>query len=140
MVILHDTVRVSGIPVSKLITAEQFAAIISEVREAGDTILQMAQRSTSYYASSAAIASLVEAVARDTQAILPVSYRLDGEYGLKDICVSVPARLGVRGVERFVPVPMSETEQNEFREAVAELRSSLERVATRPAATETPKS
>ena len=67
MVILRDTVRVSGIPVEKLLTPEQFDAIVDEVRKAGDTILQMAQRSTSYYAPSAAIAALVEAIARDTK-------------------------------------------------------------------------
>lgn len=140
MVVLRDTVRVSGIPVSKLVSAERFDAIITEVREAGDTILQMAQRSTSYYAPSAAIVALVEAVARDTRATLSVAFRLQGEYDLNDICVSVPARIGARGVENFVPVPMSETEQAEFRSAVAELRGSLERVAARPAVTNNPTS
>jgi malate dehydrogenase len=140
MVVLHDTVRVSGIPVSKLISAERFAALINEVREAGDTILQLAQRSTSYYAPSAAVAALVEAVARDNQTTLSVSYRLQGEYDLNDICVSVPARVGAQGVARFVPVAMSETEQAEFRSAVAELQGSLERVAARPLATTNPRS
>jgi len=129
MVVLKDTVRVSGIPVGMLLTPAVFDAIIQEVREAGDIMLQLAQRSSSYYASSAAIAALVEAVARDTQTILPVSFRLQGEYGLHDLCVSIPAMIGAGGVVRAVPVRMSESEDTEFRAAVAELQSSLQRNA-----------
>jgi malate dehydrogenase len=127
MVILRDTVRVSGIPVQKLLTPEQFDSIADEVRKAGDTILQLAQRSTSYYAPSAAIAALVEAIARDTKSILPVSIRLQGEYGLDGIAVSVPACIGARGVDHVVPVNMSAEEAKEFQNAADELRASLKR-------------
>jgi malate dehydrogenase len=133
MVVLRDTVRVSGIPVAKLLPPERFDGIINEVRDAGDTILQMAQRSTSFYAPSAAIAALVEAVARDTSAILPVSYRLEGEYGLNGICLSVPAQIGSNGVIRAIEVKMSEAEQVSFRGAVADLQTSLQRVTGRAA-------
>jgi malate dehydrogenase len=129
MVILRDTVRVSGIPARKLLTPEEFDAAIEGVRKAGDTILHMAQRSTSYYAPSAAIAALVEAVARDTRAILPVSLVLTGEYGLNGIAVSVPASVGARGVDRIVVVEMSAGEKEEFLKSAAELCESLERVS-----------
>ena len=125
MVVLRNTVRVSGIPAEKLLTGEQFDAIVGEVRQAGDTILQMAQRSTSYYAPSAAVAALVNSIARDTRSILPVSIRLQGEYGLNDIAVSVPARICARGVDRVIPVEMSAGENEEFLKAADELRASL---------------
>jgi malate dehydrogenase len=128
MVVLRNTVRISGIPAEKLLSQEQFDAIVGEVRIAGDTILQMAQRSTSYYAPSAAIAAVVEAIARDTKAIMPVSIRLEGEYGLTDIAVSVPAIIGDRGVDRVIPVEMSSEETEEFLRAADELRGSLKRV------------
>jgi malate dehydrogenase len=111
------------------LTPEEFDAAIEGVRNAGDTILQMAQRSTSYYAPSAAIAALVEAVARDTRAILPVSLLLIGEYGLNGIAVSVPASVGARGVDRIIVVEMSGGEKEEFLRSAAELRESLERVS-----------
>jgi malate dehydrogenase len=129
MVILRDTVRVSGIPAQKLLTPEQFDSIGDEVRKAGDTILQLAQRSTSFYAPSAAIAALVEAIARDTKSILPVSIRLQGEYGLDDIAVSVPACIGAGGVDHVVSVKMSPEETKEFKNAADELRASLQRVS-----------
>ncbi len=125
MVVLRSTVRVSGIPAEKLLSAEQFDDIVDEVRKAGDTILQMAQRSTSYYAPSAAVAALVNAIARDTKTILPVSMRLQGEYGLNDIAVSVPACIGARGVDRVVSVEMRDGERKAFLSAADELRASL---------------
>ncbi len=129
MVIVRDTVRVSGIPAQKLLTPEQFDSIADEVRKAGDTILQLAQRSTSYYAPSAAIAALVEAIARDAKSILPVSIRLQGEYGLDDIAVSVPACIGARGVDHVITVKMSPEETKEFQNAADDLRASLKRVS-----------
>jgi malate dehydrogenase len=125
MVVLRNTVRVSGIPVEKLLSAEHFDDIVGEVRKAGDTILQMAQRSTSYYAPSAAVAALVSAIARDTKTILPVSMRLQGEYGLNDIAVSVPACIGARGVDRIISVEMSADEKKAFLSAANELQASL---------------
>jgi malate dehydrogenase len=129
MVILRDTIRISGIPAEKLLSREKLDLIFDEVRRAGDTILQMAQRSTSYYAPSAAVAALVEAIARDTKAILPVSMCLQGEYGLQDIAVSVPARIGKTGAEEIVSLRMQPEEAVAFSAAADELRASLARVA-----------
>jgi malate dehydrogenase len=129
MVFLKDTIRVSGIPVEKLIPPEDLDAIMDEVRKAGDTILQMARRSTAYYAPSAAVAALVEAIVRDTKAILPVSIRLEGEYGLGAIAVSVPAQIGEKGAEKILSVQMSSAEKREFIDAANDLCASLNRVS-----------
>ncbi len=124
---MRNTVRISGIPADTLLTAEQFDSIIGEVRKADDTILYMSQQSAAFYAPSAAIAALVDAIVRDTKAVLPVSVRLEGEYGQSEIAVSVPARIGARGVEQIVSVEMSAGERAEFQNAIASLRASLER-------------
>jgi malate dehydrogenase len=128
MVVLRDTIRVSGIPADKLLPPDKVDAILGEVSRAGDTILQLAQRSTSYYAPSAAIAALVEAIARDTKALMPVSVRLEGEYGLNGLAVSVPARIGKDGVDEIVSVTMSSGEKTAFLAAAEDLRASLARV------------
>jgi malate dehydrogenase len=130
MVILRDTVRVSGIPADMLLPPAQVNSILDEVRMAGDTILQMAQRSTSYYAPSAAVATLVEAIVRGCGTILPVSIHLQGEYGLQNIAVSVPARIGPEGVEEVINIRLKPEEKREFTNAADELRASLDR-ATR---------
>jgi malate dehydrogenase len=128
MVILRDTVRVSGIPAVTLLGEERFQAMVEEVKASGETILQMAQKSTSYYAPSAAVSTLVEAIVRDTHSILPVSLRLHWEYGLNDIAVGVPAQVGARGVEKILQVEMGAEEQQAFQKAASELKTSIERV------------
>lgn len=127
MVILRGSIRISGIPAEKLISVKQFETILEEVRKADDAILYMSQQATAFYAPSAAVAALVDAIVRDTRVILPVSVRLEGEFGQSDIAVSVPAYVGARGVDRIVTVELSETECGEWGTAIASLRSSLER-------------
>jgi malate dehydrogenase len=129
MVVLRNTVRISGIPAEKLLTEAQFDSIITEVSKADDTILYMAQMSTAFYAPSAAIAALADAIARDTKAILPVCVRLNGEYGLSDMAVSVPAQIGGHGVERVVSVDMNAAETEQLKNAIAGLRASMNRAA-----------
>ena len=130
MVVLKDTVRVSGIPAATLLGEERLDALIEEVRSAGDTILQMAQWSTAFYAPSAAACGLIEAVVRDTHAVLPVSMRLDGEYGLKDLSVGVAAQIGLRGVEKILTVKMNDRERQDFDSACSELRELITQAKT----------
>lgn len=125
MVVLQDSIRVSGIPAAQLLGEERLAAIVEEARGAGDAILQMAQHSTAYYAPSAAVCALVEAVVRDTHAILPVSVRLEGEYGVAGLCVGVPAQIGAAGAERILEVRMRDGEARAFRAAVDEFKAVL---------------
>lgn len=129
MVVLRNTVRVSGVPAEMILPPEQFESIIEQVRRAGDTILQMAQRSTSYYAPSAAVAALVVPLIRGCMSILPVSVCLQGEYGQQDIALSVPARVGKNGVNKIVDTAMTPAEKKQFSDAADELRASLARVS-----------
>jgi len=127
MIVLRDTVRVSGIPAETLLATERFDSIIDDVRRADETILYMSQQSAAFYAPSAAIAALVEAIVRDTKAILPVSIRLEGEYGLAGIAVSVPARIGAGGAEQVIEVEMRAKDRADLQNAATLLRVSLGR-------------
>jgi len=133
MVFVRDTIRISGVPAAQLMDGAKLDALIEEARGAGDTILTLAQRSTAYYAPSAAAAALVQAVVRDTHAVLPVSIRCQGEYGVSDLAVGVPAMVGAGGVERVIDVALSDTEQQALRAAVAELAAARRQV-TAPSA------
>jgi len=123
MVVLKDSIRVSGIPATKLLSEERLDAIIAEARNAGDTILHMAQRSTAYYAPSATTASLIEAIVRDTHAILCVSLRLQGEYGVSGLAVGVPAQIGLQGVEKVMDVKLTAPDLQAFQKACRELKA-----------------
>lgn len=127
MVVLRNTVRVSGIPAETLLTGEQFDSIIAEVRRADDTILYMSQQAAAFYAPSAAIAAVVDAIVRDTKAILPLSMRLEGEYGLEGVAVSVPVRIGAQGAGQVIAVEMNAGERDELMTATDSLRVFLDR-------------
>lgn len=128
MVFLKDTIRVAGIPVRKLMGEEALDSLIEEARAAGDAILEMAQRSTAYYGPSAAAAALIEAIARDTHATLPVSLVCDGEYGVRGMSIGVLARVGACGAEKILEVKMSDQEREAFSQAAASLREAWEEV------------
>jgi len=102
MVFLKDTIRVSGIPAEALLGEARLCELVEEARNAGDAILQLARRSTAFYASCAATAALVEAIVGNTKALLPVSVRCDGEYGIKGLAIGVPAYVGEGGVAGIV--------------------------------------
>jgi malate dehydrogenase len=125
MVVLRDSIRVSGIPAETLLGRERLDEIIEDARGAGDAILEMAQHSTSYYAPSAAAVTLIEAVVRNTHAILPVSLRLEGEYGVKGLCVGVPAMIGQDGVEKIIEVRLTDDEKRAFAAAIDELKAAI---------------
>jgi malate dehydrogenase len=129
MVFLRDSIRISGVPAAQLMDGATLDRLIEEARTAGDTILKLAQRSTSYYAPSAAAAALVQALVRDTHALLPVSVRCQGEYGVSDLAVGVPAMIGAGGVERVVEVALSDSEQQAFRAALDELAAARRQVS-----------
>jgi malate dehydrogenase len=123
MVFLRDTIRVSGIPAATLLGAERLGQLIEEARVAGDTILQLAQRSTSYYAPSAAAATLVDAIIGNTNALLPVSVRCEGEYGVRGLATGVPAYVGERGVSRILELKLSAGDRDAFNQATAALQA-----------------
>jgi malate dehydrogenase len=104
MLALPRYCSVSGVPLPKLLPAERIQALIQETIGAGDLIVQMAQRSSAYYAPSAGAADLVNAIHMDLGRVLCVSLLLEGEYGLHDVALSLPAVIGRRGARRvFTP-------------------------------------
>ena len=123
MVFLRDTIRVSGIPAAALLSEPQLLQLIEDARNAGDTILQLAQRSTSFYASGAAAAALVDAIVCNTKALLPVSVRCEGEYGVQGLAIGVPAFVGEHGVARILQLKLSAADRDAFDQAAAALKA-----------------
>ena len=102
MLILDRYTRVSGVALGQLVSEQRIAELKRETCHAGQLLLDMAQRSSAYYAPSAAVAELVAAVVQDMRRILPVSIMLQGEYGLDDVALSLPCVVGRCGVERVL--------------------------------------
>lgn len=126
MIIPPEYIRVGGIPVSEVLPMEQVKKIISKTRAAGTEILSLLRKQTSIYSPGAATSEMVEAIIRDTKAIMCVPVCLDGEYNYKDICFNVPVRLGINGIEKIIEVELSIESIQDLRVSSEIIRRAIE--------------
>ncbi|WP_406656412.1 malate dehydrogenase [Methanolobus sp. ZRKC2] len=110
MVPLPGHTTVSGIPLTSLMDEDAINRIIKRTVNAGAEIVGHLKTGSAFYAPSAAIACMTEAILKDTKRIVPASVQLDGEYGLKDICLGVPVKLGKKGAEEIIELELTEEE------------------------------
>jgi malate dehydrogenase len=125
MIGLAGYATVSGVPVLNLMNGDHFDGLMAEVRGAGDFIVGLAKRSSSYYAPSAAVAELVDAVVRDTRRLMSVSILLKGEYGVEGVAMSIPAIIGRSGVERVILPKVGDHELERFRSSARDMKHIL---------------
>ncbi|MBM3919353.1 MAG: malate dehydrogenase, partial [Sphingomonadales bacterium] len=100
---------VGGIPVTELIDTAQLDTIIERTKTGGGEIVQLLGTSA-WYAPGAAAAQMVEAIVRDQKRIFPVCVWLDGEYGLKNVYMGVPVKLGRNGIEKIITLDLNAEE------------------------------
>ena len=115
MVPVPEFTRVNGIPIEMLMDEQAVTRIVENTRLAGSIIVDLAKRSSAYYAPSAAISQVVEAVAMGTHKVLSVSVLLRGEYGVDGVALSVPCRIGESGVEEIIDVAFDDDTLEQFR-------------------------
>lgn len=107
-------------------TSAEMEAIAARVREAAYEIIR--RKGATYYAIGAALARIIEAIARDEGAILTVSSLVDGPYGLADVCLSLPTIVGREGIRRVLPIPLSPDERARLERSAQILRASWESI------------
>jgi len=110
MVPLPRYTTVAGIPVTELIPSAKLDAIISRTKKGGGEIVNLLGTSA-WYAPGAAAAQMVEAVVRDQKRIFPTCAWLQGEYGLSDIYLGVPTKLGKNGIEEIIELQLNDDEK-----------------------------
>jgi malate dehydrogenase len=113
---------VAGIPLPDLLPAERIAAIVDRTRKGGAEIVNLMKTGSAYYAPSAAVVEMVEAILKDKKKILPCAAYLEGEYGVKGLYVGVPVKLGARGVEQIIEIKLSAEERVALEKSVASVR------------------
>jgi malate dehydrogenase len=111
MVPLARMCTVAGTPISKLINQDRIEAIVKRTRDGGAEIVNLLKSGSAFYAPSAAVAEMVDAILLDRKQILPCAVRLEGEYGIRGLFVGVPVKLGAKGVEQIVELELSEDER-----------------------------
>ncbi len=119
MVPLLRHTQVSGIPLADLISKDRLDAIVKRTREGGAEIVNLLETGSAYYAPSAAVVEMAEAIILDRKAILPCAAYCEGEYGVRGLFVGVPAVLGNGGVERIVEFKLDSTEELALKKSAA---------------------
>lgn len=103
----------NSVPVGKFINEERMAEVKQETKVGGATLTKLLGTSA-WYAPGAAVSAMVQAIANDSKKMFPCSCLLEGEYGLNDICIGVPALIGANGVEEIVEIELNDTEKEEL--------------------------
>jgi malate dehydrogenase len=113
-----------GIPITQLLSEETINRLIERTVKGGGEIVSLLKMGSAFYAPSAAVAQMVDAILLDKKKILPCATYLDGEYGIKGVVVGVPVKLGKNGVEQIIEIDLTTEEKAALErsaEAVREL-------------------
>jgi len=111
MVPLTRYSTVAGIPITELMDKATLDRLVQRTRDGGAEIVKYLKTGSAYYAPSAAVAEMTEAILKDKKKILPCAAYLDGEYGIKGLFVGVPCKLGERGLEQIIQIKLTSEEQ-----------------------------
>jgi malate dehydrogenase len=111
MVPLARYSTVAGIPLPDLLPKERIDAIVERTRKGGAEIVNLLKTGSAYYAPSAAVVEMVEAILKDKKKVLPCAAYLEGEYGIQGLFVGVPVKLGARGIEQIIEIKLTSEER-----------------------------
>jgi len=124
MVPLRRFTSVQGIPITELLNKDEIDKIIERTKKGGGELVSL-MGTSAWYAPGAAAAMMVEAIVDDQKRIFPVSAYLNGEYGLKDLYLGVPVKLGKNGIEEVIELKLDEREMKMVQESAAQVQETL---------------
>jgi len=122
MVPLPRYSTVAGIPLPDLLPKDRIDAIVERTRKGGAEIVNLLKTGSAYYAPSAAVVEMVEAILKDKKKILPCAAYLEGEYGIKGLFVGVPVKLGSRGIEQIIEIKLTSEERTALEKSASSVR------------------
>jgi malate dehydrogenase len=122
MVPLPRYSTVAGIPLPDLLPKERIDAIVERTRKGGAEIVNLLKTGSAYYAPSAAVVEMVQAILKDKKKILPCAAYLEGEYGVSGLFVGVPCKLGANGIEQIIEIKLAADEKAQLDKAVGTVR------------------
>ena len=125
MVPLPRYTTVAGIPVTELIDEEKLNAIVERTKKGGGELVNL-MGTSAWYAPGSAAAQMVEAIVMDQKRVFPCCVKLDGEYGLNDMFVGAPVKLGKNGVEQIIEVKLDDDEKQLLHKSANAVKGVLE--------------
>ena len=121
MVPVVSATTVGGVPLTKLVSADRIEAMVERTRKGGGEIVKLLGTSA-WYAPGAAAAQMVDSVVLDQKRVLPCTALLQGEYGIDDLYMGVPVKLGAGGIEEIFELDLTDDEQSALDESAAAVR------------------
>jgi malate dehydrogenase len=128
MVPLPRYSSVAGIPITELMSPERIQSLVQRTRNGGAEIVSLLKTGSAYYAPASAAVEMAESILKDKKKVLPCAAYLEGEYGIRDLFIGVPVKLGAQGVEQVIEIKLSAEENAALQKsaaAVQELKSAL---------------
>ena len=122
MVPLPRYSTVAGIPITELMDQATLERIVQRTRDGGAEIVKHLKTGSAYYAPSAAVTEMVEAILKDKKKILPCAAYLNGEYGIHGLFVGVPVKLGAKGIEQIIEIKLTPDEKAALDKSVAAVK------------------
>jgi malate dehydrogenase len=131
MVPLPRYSTVAGVPITELLPQDRIDAIVERTRTGGAEIVSLLKTGSAYYAPASAAVEMAESILKDKKKILPCAVLLKGEYGIEDLFIGVPVKLGAAGIEEVIQIKLTEDEQTALKRsaaAVQELKDALKKL------------
>ncbi len=126
MVPILSHCSVNGMPLRQLVSEEKIASIVKRTKGGGGEIVALLKTGSAYYAPSASQFEMIRAIARNEHRLVTSSAYLDGEFGLKDLYLSVPTVLGSKGLERILPVELTADEKAQLEVSGKAVRTDID--------------
>ncbi|MCP8322487.1 MAG: malate dehydrogenase, partial [archaeon] len=123
MVILKSQSKVNGIPIEKVLNESQLASIVEKTKKSGADVISLKGATTFGVATSTS--SIIESLIQDKKKVHLVSFYLNGEYGLYDVCIGVPVIIGKNGVERVIELKLDKDEREPFLKSAEVIKKSI---------------
>ncbi|WP_028323749.1 malate dehydrogenase [Desulfatirhabdium butyrativorans] len=131
MVPLPRYSTVAGIPITELMSKERIDALVKRTANGGAEIVSLLKTGSAYYAPASAAVEMAESILKDKKKILPCAAYLQGEYGMQDLFIGVPVKLGAKGIEQVIEIRLTDEEMAALKKsaaAVEELKGVLKRL------------
>ena len=128
MVPILSKCKIKGRLITDFLNQEDINNIVERVRNAGGEIISLLKTASTSFAPAAAISEMVDCILNDKKQIIPCTVLLEGEYGVNDLFVSVPIKLGKKGVEEIIELDLSDEEKEQFQKSVDHIKDLVKNI------------
>jgi malate dehydrogenase len=128
MIPIRSACRIAGMPVEKFVDPDTLEALENRTRKAGGEVVKLLGVGSAFVSPAWSALEMAEAIIFDKKKIMPVSVRLEGEYGVEGLFIGVPALLGANGVERIIEMDLTDSEKEAFKKSTEAVRKTTSEV------------